>query len=81
MKRQKKLNKFTQADMILKNRPTKVNPKVAKILQAAATASMMASAATGETPYIEVDPDSELSKAIEEKVFSDIVDSSNGVDA
>ena len=74
MKRQKKLNKFTQADMILKNRPTKVNPKVAKILQAAATTSMMAAATTGETPYIEVDPDSELGKAIEE------IGSSNGDD-
>ena len=74
MKRQKKLNKFTQADMILKNRPTKVNPKVAKILQAAEATSMMASAATGETPYIDVDPDSELGKAIEE------IDSSNGDD-
>ena len=74
MKRQKKLNKFTQADMILKNRPTKFNPKVAKILQAAAATRMMASAATGETPYIEVDPDSELGKAIEE------IDSSNGDD-
>ena len=74
MKRQKKLNKFTQADMILKNRPTKVNPKVAKILQAAAATRMMASAATGETPYIDVDPDSELGKAIEE------IDSSNGDD-
>ena len=74
MKRQKKLNKFTQADMILKNRPTKINPKVAKILQAAAATSMMASAATGETTYIDVDPDSELGKAIEE------IDSSNGDD-
>ena len=74
MKRQKKLNKFTQADMILKNRPAKVNPKVARILQAAAATSMMASAATGETPYIDVDPDSELGKAIEE------IDSSNGDD-
>lgn len=74
MKRQKKLNKFTQADMILKNRPTKVNPKVVKILQAAAATNMMASAATGETPYIDVDPDSELGKAIEE------IDSSNGDD-
>ena len=74
MKRQKKLNKFTQADMILKNRPIKVNPKVAKILQAAAATNMMASAATGETPYIDVDPDSELGKAIEE------IDSSNGDD-
>ena len=74
MKRQKKLNKFTQADMILKNRPTKVNPKVAKILQAAAATSMMTAATTGETPYIDVDPDSELGKAIEE------IDSSNGDD-
>ena len=74
MKRQKKLNKFTQADMILKNRPTKVNPKVAKILQAAAATNMMAAATTGEAPYIDVDPDSELGKAIEE------IDSSNGDD-
>lgn len=74
MKRQKKLNKFTQADMILKNRPTKVNPKVAKILQAAAATSMMAQAATGETSYMDVDPNSDLGKAIEE------IDSSNGDD-
>ena len=77
MKRQKKLNKYTQADLIAKRgnmyTNSKINPKVAKLLQAAAFTSMMASAAGG-TPYMNVDPNSDLGKAIKE------IDASDGDD-
>ena len=73
MKRQKKYNKYTQADMIQKNTQTRINPKVSKILQAAAFTSMMASMAGG-SPYMEIDADSELGKTIQE------MDTSNGDD-